>query len=62
MTKNPGYATAKLMVTMNPELDTVSSDDSSGTIVVREKKTGKTMTFKFDAEKKSMVVMDEDGK
>ena len=62
LTKNPGYATAKLMVTMNPELDVVSSDDSSGNIVVREKKTGKTMTFKFDAEKKSMVVVDEDGK
>ena len=62
ITKNPGYATAKMMVTMNPELDTVSSDDSNGTIVVREKKTGKTMTFKFDAEKKSMVVVDEDGK
>jgi hypothetical protein len=62
ITKNPGYATAKMMVTMNPELDVVSSDDSSGAIVVREKKTGKTMTFKFDAEKKSMVVVDEDGK
>ncbi len=62
ITKNPGYATAKMMVTMNPELDTVSSDDSNGTIVVREKKTGKTMTFKFDADKKSMVVVDEDGK
>jgi hypothetical protein len=62
LTKNPGYATAKMVVTMNPELDVVSSDDSSGTIVVREKKTGKTMTFKFDADKKSMVVVDEDGK
>ena len=30
ITKNPGYATAKMMVTMNPELDVVSSDDSSG--------------------------------
>ena len=62
LTKNPGYATAKMMVTMNPQLDVVSSDDSSGAIVVREKKTGKTMTFKFDPEKKSMVVVDEDGK
>jgi hypothetical protein len=62
ISKNPGYATAKLAVTMNPELDVVSSDDSSGAIVVREKKTGKTMTFKFDPDKKSMVVIDEDGK
>ena len=62
LTKTPAYATAKMMVTMNPELEIVSSDDSSGTIVVREKKTGKTMTFKFDPDKKSMVVVDEDGK
>jgi hypothetical protein len=62
LTKNPGYATAKMMVTMNPELDTVSSDDSNGTITVREKKTGKTMTLKFDPDKKTMVVADENGK
>ena len=62
MTKNPGYATAKMMVTLNPELDTLSSDDRTGTIVVREKKTGKTMTFKFDPDKKTMVVADENGK
>jgi len=62
LSKNPGYATAKMMVTMNPELDTVSSDDSNGTITVREKKTGKTMTLKFDPDKKTMVVADENGK
>lgn len=62
ITKNPGYAAAKMMVTMNPELDTVASDDSNGTITVREKKTGKTMVFKFDPDKKTMVVMDENGK
>jgi len=62
LTKNPGYAAAKMMVTMNPELDTVSSDDSNGTITVREKKTGKTLTLKFDPDKKTMVVADENGK
>lgn len=62
LSQNPGYAAAKMMVTMNPELDTVSSDDGTGTIVVREKKTGKTMTFKFDPDKKTMVVADENGK
>src|SRR5271170_5806153 len=35
MSKNPAYATAKMVVTMNPALDTVSSDDGSGTITVR---------------------------
>ncbi len=60
--KNPGLATAKLMVTMNPDLEIVSSDDSTGTITVHNKKDGKTVTMKFDAQKKSMVVIDENGK
>lgn len=60
--KNPAYAVAKLGVTANPELEVVSSDDGNGRITVREKKTGKVVTMKFNAEKKSMVVIDENGK
>ena len=60
--KNPGYALAKMGVTANPELEIVSSDDNEGKITVREKKTGKVVSMKFDAEKKSMVVIDENGK
>lgn len=62
MTKNPAYAAAKMAVTMNPGIETVSSDDSSGTITIREKNTGKTTTLKFDPDKKTMVVIDENGK
>ncbi len=51
-----------MVATMNPDVETVSSDDSSGTITVRDKKTGKTTTLKFDPEKKTMVVTDENGK
>jgi hypothetical protein len=58
---NPGYAAAKMAVTMNPDFESVSTDDSSGTIIVREKKTGKVMNFKFDPEKKTMVITGEDG-
>lgn len=60
--KNPAYAAAKLAVTMNPELETVSTDDASGTVSVREKKNGKMVTFKFDPDKKTMVVIDDTGK
>ncbi|MBZ5522606.1 MAG: hypothetical protein LAP21_10245 [Acidobacteriia bacterium] len=60
--KNPGLAGAKLAVAMNKDLEMVSSDDSAGTIVVRDKKTGKTSTMKFDPEKKTMVIVDESGK
>ncbi len=62
LTTNPAYAAAKMVATMNPDVDTVSTDDSSGTITVRDKKSGKTTTLKFDPEKKTMIVIDENGK
>jgi hypothetical protein len=62
LSKNPFYAAAKMAATVNPDVDTVSTDDSSGTITVRDKKSGKTTTLKFDPEKKTMVVIDENGK
>jgi hypothetical protein len=58
---NPAYAAAKMAVTMNPDVETVSSDDSNGMITVRDKKTGKVVKFKFDPDKKTMVVTDENG-
>lgn len=62
MKKNPVLAVAKLSVATNPDMEQVSSDDSSGTIVVRNKKTGKTSTMRVDPDKRIMVVTDEDGK
>jgi len=61
MKKNPGYAGAKIAMSMNPDVEIVSSDDSAGTMVVKDKKTGKVVTMKFDPEKKSMVIVDEKG-
>jgi hypothetical protein len=61
MKKNPGLATAKMAVTLNPDTEILSSDDNAGTIVVRDKKTGKTVTMKFDPQKKAMVITDENG-
>jgi hypothetical protein len=62
MKKNPALATAKMAVAMSPDTEIVSSDDDAGTITVRDKKTGKIVTMKFDPQKKSMVVTDENGK
>lgn len=59
--KNPALAGAKLAVSMNPDTEIVSSDDKAGTITVRDKKTGKVVTMKFDPEKKSMVITDDKG-
>ncbi len=61
MKKNPGLAAAKLTVAGNPDVQMVSSNDSTGTIVVRDKKTGKLTTMKFDPQKKSLVVIDDKG-
>lgn len=62
MKKNPALATAKLAVAANPDVELVSSNDNAGTVVVRDKKTGKTMTMKFDPQKKTMVITDDTGK
>jgi hypothetical protein len=62
MKKNPALAAAKMAVTASPNVQMVASDDSAGTMVVRDKKTGKVTTLKFDAAKKSMVVIDDQGK
>lgn len=62
MQKNPAYAAAKMAITMAPNVETVSTDDDKGTVTVRNKEDGKVMTFKFDPEKKTMVVLDENGK
>lgn len=62
MKRNPGYAAAKMLVTASGELDIISADDSTGTIRVRNKRDGKEMTMKFDPEKKTMVIVDENGK
>jgi len=62
MQKNPVYAAAKIAATVNPDVEILSTDDSQGTIKVRDKKSGKTTTMKFDPDKKQMVVTDGDGK
>src|SRR6185369_1903009 len=46
--KNPAMATAKMMVALNPDLETVSTDEVKGTITVKDKKTGKIVTMNFD--------------
>ena len=62
MQKNPVLAVAKISVATNPDLETVSSNDSASTIVVRNKKTGKTSTMQVDPDKRIMVITDQDGK
>jgi len=65
MQRNPGYATAKMIIAMNPEVEEVSHDEASGTITVREKKTGKVTTMNFGDIKNghfSFSAQDDNGK
>ena len=62
MKSNTGLAMAKMATAMNPDYETVKTNDREGTIVVREKSTGKIITMKFDPATKKMVVIDNDGK
>ena len=43
--KNPAMAAAKLMVTVNPDLELVSEDDDKGELTIRNKKTGEELTM-----------------
>ncbi len=45
---NPTRAAAELVVRMNPDLEMVDSDDDAGTITVREKSSGKVVTFNYE--------------
>lgn len=62
MQRNPGLAMAKMAAALHPDLQTVSTNERAGTITMREKSTGKLVTFKFDTEKKTLVMTGDDGK
>jgi hypothetical protein len=60
MKKNPALAAAKMMATVNPDVEVLSVDEDKGIIRVREKKTGKTMTMNLkDAQKGKFVFQDD---
>jgi hypothetical protein len=48
MERNPALAAAKMAVAVNPEVELVSVDEKKGTITIKEKKTGKTVTVTFE--------------
>ncbi len=58
--KNPGLEGAKLVVSMNPDLETKSIDEGRQTMTVYNKKTGETVTMGFDDLKKGRFKMSSD--
>ena len=59
--KNPGLAAAKLIAAVNPDVDVVSTDADKGTITLRDKKSGETVTMNFEDIKKGKIVFEEEG-
>lgn len=62
MKRNPGLAITKMAATLHPDLEVVSTNESTGRITMREKSTGKIVTFKFDPDQKTLVMTGDDGK
>src|SRR5215471_8960426 len=49
---NPGLAIAKLIAAAHPDTEVVSTDAGSGTVTLRDRRTGKEMTLTFDQVRK----------
>jgi len=60
MKSNPELATAKMILSANPDVEVLSVDESAGTIKVRDKKTGKTLTMNLSDVKKGKIVFQDD--
>ncbi len=59
---NPGMAAAKMLATLNPDIDVVSTDDARQVMTVHDKKTGKTFQINFDDVKNGRLSIIADGK
>ncbi|HXB70932.1 MAG TPA: zinc ribbon domain-containing protein [Candidatus Acidoferrales bacterium] len=65
MRRNPGFAIGKIIAAANPDAEVLSTDDSSGKITVRDRRTGKVVTLSFDDAKNgrfSFSAVGDDGK
>lgn len=63
MERNPALAAAKIAVATNPDVELVSVDEEKGTITVKEKETGRTVTVSFsDAAEGKMTFKAKDEK
>jgi hypothetical protein len=60
--RNPAFATAKILATMSPDTEIVSADEGSGTITIKDKKTGKVLTIDVaQTSKKNKIVIKGEG-
>lgn len=63
--RNPAAATARALALANPDIEVLSEDDGSGTVTVRDRRTGRTTTWNLDEARRGRITItaeDEDGK
>jgi hypothetical protein len=54
---NPGEAVGKLLATVNPNLDVVRVNDSDGTVILRDRHTGKQFSISIDAARRGSFTL-----
>ncbi|MCZ7650738.1 MAG: hypothetical protein M5U13_06060 [Thermoanaerobaculia bacterium] len=59
--QNPALAAAEMVVRMNPDLSLVSKDEDAGTMTVRDKKSGETVTLSFEDIAEGRFSFEKDG-
>lgn len=59
--KNPGLAATKVLAAANPDAQIMSVDEGAGVIVVRDRKTGKTIRMNFADIKSGRMSLEADG-
>src|SRR3984893_115184 len=59
--KNPGFAAAKMMASLNPNVEVVKADENTGKITLRDKQTGKTVTLDFEDIQKGRISFEGEG-
>lgn len=58
--KNPALAAAKVMASLNPDVEILNVDEERGVLTIKDKKTGKTITVNADDVKNGkMTISDE---
>lgn len=63
--RGPGYAIAKIIAATHPDTEVVRTDDGAGTITLRDRRSGKTVTLSFDEARRGRFRLDaedENGK
>jgi hypothetical protein len=61
MRRNPAIAMVKMATALNKDLEMVSSNERTGTVTMRDKRTGKTVTYRYDQDARKLEIVGDNG-